>query len=62
MTGVQTCALPISTKAPGKGTGLSLSISFGLVERHGGSLAVANAPGGGAVVTLRLPLDLRAAG
>ena len=51
-----------TTKAPGKGTGLGLSISFGLVERHGGSLAVANAPGGGAVVTLRLPLDLRAAG
>jgi len=45
-----------TTKPVGKGTGLGLSISYGIVERHGGRIAVAgNSPGGGAVFTLELP-------
>jgi two-component system sensor histidine kinase HupT/HoxJ len=44
-----------TTKPPGKGTGLGLSISYGLAQRHGGSLAAANDPRGGAVMTLTLP-------
>ncbi|MCA2013425.1 two-component sensor histidine kinase [Cereibacter sphaeroides] len=45
-----------STKGVGKGLGLGLSISFNIVHDFGGTLAVANAPGGGAVFTLTLPL------
>ncbi len=43
-----------STKEVGKGMGLGLSITFGLVNQFGGSIAAANAPGGGAVFTIRL--------
>ena len=39
-----------------KGLGVGLSISKAIAEKHGGSLAIANAPEGGALVTLRLPL------
>jgi two-component system sensor histidine kinase HupT/HoxJ len=45
-----------TTKPVGKGTGLGLSISYGIVERHGGRIAVAaTPPGSGAVFTLDLP-------
>ena len=38
------------------GTGLGLPIVKSIVESHGGSIALANAPEGGACVTVRLPL------
>ncbi|MGQ9369503.1 sensor histidine kinase [Azospirillum sp. ST 5-10] len=44
-----------TTKPVGKGTGLGLSISYQLVREHGGTLAAANHPDGGAVFTLTLP-------
>jgi two-component system, OmpR family, sensor kinase len=40
------------------GAGLGLAIVAGAVERHGGRVAAANAPGGGAAFTVRLPLAL----
>lgn len=45
-----------TTKEEGKGTGLGLSIVYGIVEKHDGSIAVDNAPDGGAVFTIRLPV------
>jgi two-component system sensor histidine kinase KdpD len=39
------------------GTGLGLSISKGIVEAHGGSIQAENRPGGGTIITIRLPLE-----
>ena len=39
------------------GTGLGLSISFEIVQAHGGELLLANREDGGAIASLRLPLN-----
>jgi two-component system NtrC family sensor kinase len=44
-----------TTKSVGKGTGLGLSICYGIVKEHGGDITANNAPGGGAVIEVRLP-------
>lgn len=49
---------PFFTRRRG-GTGLGLSIVQSIAEAHAGRARVANGPGGGAVVTLRLPLQER---
>lgn len=46
-----------STKAPGKGTGLGLAVSFMIVEQMGGTIFVHSAVGQGTTLTLQLPLD-----
>ena len=47
-----------STKGVGKGLGLGLSISYNIVHDFGGTLAVGDAPGGGACFTLTLPVGI----
>ena len=44
-----------TTKPVGQGTGLGLSQVYGLVKGAGGRVEAANAPGGGALVTLYFP-------
>ncbi|CAA7618840.1 sensor histidine kinase [Magnetospirillum sp. SS-4] len=44
-----------TTKPVGKGTGLGLWISYGIVKDHGGSLDAANRAGGGGRFTITLP-------
>ncbi|RFU11708.1 sensor histidine kinase [Rhodobacteraceae bacterium W635] len=43
-----------STKSPGKGLGLGLSISYNIVRDFGGTLAARNHPEGGAIFTVDL--------
>lgn len=50
-----------TTKPVGKGTGLGLSIVYGMVKDFGGTLTVANAPGGGARFELAFPAGAPAA-
>ncbi|HEU5304779.1 MAG TPA: ATP-binding protein [Gemmatimonadales bacterium] len=45
-----------TTKAPGEGTGLGLSLSYGLVKAHGGLLEYTAPAKGGAEFSVRLPL------
>lgn len=42
-----------TTKDEGKGTGLGLAVTYAIVQEHGGHIAAANHPGGGAVFTVR---------
>ncbi|HEX5069230.1 MAG TPA: ATP-binding protein [Vicinamibacterales bacterium] len=44
-----------STKEAGKGMGLGLSISHGIVLEHGGAISCESQPGGGATFAIRLP-------
>jgi signal transduction histidine kinase/FixJ family two-component response regulator len=46
-----------TTKELGKGTGLGLSTVWGIVQAHGGSIAVDSRPGLGATFTILLPLS-----
>jgi PAS domain S-box-containing protein len=45
-----------TTKAPGEGTGLGLSLSYGLVKAHGGALTYEAPVQGGAEFQITLPL------
>lgn len=45
-----------TTKKAGEGTGLGLSVSFGIVHEHGGTLSASSAPGEGACFRVELPI------
>jgi signal transduction histidine kinase len=46
-----------TTKPQGEGTGLGLSVSLGIVQRHGGTLTCKSEPGRGTTMRLTLPLN-----
>ena len=46
-----------TTKDVGKGTGLGMSISYGIIESHNGKIKVISQPGQGTTFSILLPID-----
>jgi len=46
-----------TTKPAGEGTGLGLSVTYGIIQDHGGDISVERAESGGAKFVIRLPLE-----
>ncbi|HEY1271230.1 MAG TPA: HAMP domain-containing sensor histidine kinase [Terriglobales bacterium] len=51
-----------TTKPVGKGAGLGLSATYGVVQNHGGQINCCNKPEGGALFVLRFPIAKEAVG
>jgi two-component system, NtrC family, sensor kinase len=45
-----------TTKGVGHGTGLGLSVSYGIIQRHNGDISVSSSPGVGSTFTITLPI------
>src|SRR5271157_2626862 len=50
-----------TTKPAGKGTGLGLAVSYGIIKKHEGTIFVKNSPGSGASFFIHLPVPSQAA-
>ena len=46
-----------TTKPVGEGTGLGLSLAYGIVRKHGGEITVESEPGRRTRFSVRLPAD-----
>ena len=46
-----------TTKAEGKGVGLGLAVSYGIIQAHGGDIEVKSVAGEGSTFTVTLPLE-----
>jgi signal transduction histidine kinase/ActR/RegA family two-component response regulator len=49
-----------TTKPVGTGTGLGLSLCYGIIKEHGGSVSIQSKPGNGATFVIQLPLSTEA--
>ncbi len=45
-----------TTKPEGRGTGLGLSVSYGIVQKHGGTIDFSTVPGAGTAFSVELPV------
>lgn len=50
-----------TTKPVGQGTGLGLSMTYAIVQKHGGTLHIHDVPGGGARMVIRIPKNFQEA-
>lgn len=48
-----------TTKPVGTGTGLGLSLCYGIIKEHGGSISIQSKPGNGAMFIVQLPLAVQ---
>jgi two-component system NtrC family sensor kinase len=46
-----------TTKSEGKGVGLGLAVSYGIIQTHGGEIEVKSQPGAGTTFTVSLPIE-----
>jgi len=46
-----------TTKGVGKGTGLALSVAYGIIKTHGGDITVESTPGKGSLFRVMLPIE-----